>query len=87
MNSIEFGKKCRPYNSQYKDIFGYVSCRGDYNCSQDEYFQVLLKAIETNCEYLEKGITYHLYRDKSNRHSVHSSAYLLERQPCNKSRP
>ena len=50
MNSIEFGKKCRPYNGQYKAIFGYVPCRGDYRCSQDEYFQALLKAIETKRE-------------------------------------
>lgn len=50
MNSIEFGKKCRPYNVQYRDVFGYVPCRNDYNCGQDEYFQALLKAIETKCE-------------------------------------
>lgn len=50
MNSIEFGQKCIPYNRQYKDIFGYVPCRGDYSCSQDEYFQALLKAIETKRE-------------------------------------
>lgn len=50
MNSIEFGQKCRPYNRKYKDIFGYVPCRDDYNCLQDEYFQALLKAIETKCE-------------------------------------
>lgn len=50
MNSIEFGKKCRPYNIQYRDIFGYVPCRDDYSCSQDEYFNALLKAIETKCE-------------------------------------
>ena len=50
MNSIEFGKKCRPYNVQYRDVFGYVPCRDDYNCTQDEYFQDLLKAIETKRE-------------------------------------
>ena len=50
MKSIEFGKKCRPYNKQYRDIFGYVPCRDDYSCSQDEYFAALLKAIETKCE-------------------------------------
>lgn len=50
MNSIEFGKKCRPYNVQYRDVFGYVPCRDDYNCSQGEYFQALLKAIKTKCE-------------------------------------
>lgn len=47
MNSIEFGKKCRPYNVQYRDIFGYVPCPDDYKCSQEEYFDALLKAIET----------------------------------------
>lgn len=47
MNSIEFGKKCRPYNVQYRDIFGYVPCSDDYKCSQEEYFDALLKAIET----------------------------------------
>ena len=47
MNSIEFGKKCRQYNIQYRDIFGYVPCPGDYKCSQDEYFEALLKSIET----------------------------------------
>ena len=47
MNSIEFGKKCRPYNVQYRDIFDYVPCPDDYKCSQEEYFDALLKAIET----------------------------------------
>ena len=42
MNSIEFGKKCKPYNIQYRDIFGYVPCRDDYTCRQDEYFDALL---------------------------------------------
>ena len=50
MKSIEFGKKCRPYNIQYRDIFVYVPFRDDYSCSQDEYFKALLKAIETKCE-------------------------------------
>lgn len=52
MNSIEFGKKCRPYNIQYRDVFGYVPCRDDYSCTQDEYFQALLKAIELSANYL-----------------------------------
>ena len=50
MKSIEFGKKCRPYNIQYRDIFGYVTCRDDYKCSQEEYFSALIKAIETKSE-------------------------------------
>ena len=50
MNSIEFGKKCREYNIKYRDIFGYVPCRDDYRCSQEEYFNALLKAIELKRE-------------------------------------
>lgn len=50
MNSIEFGKKYRSYNIQYRNIFGYVPCRDDYRCSQEEYFNALLKAIETQTE-------------------------------------
>ena len=51
MNSIEFGKKCRPYHIQYRDIFGKVPCYTDYACSQEEYFNALLKAIETKVNY------------------------------------
>ena len=50
MTSIEFGKKCQPYNKQYKELFGYVPCRGDYRCNQDEYFEALLQAINTKQE-------------------------------------
>jgi len=50
MNSIEFGKMCQPYNKQYRDLFGYVPCRGDYSCSQEEYFNALQKAIEQGKE-------------------------------------
>ena len=39
MNSIEFGKMCRPYNIKYREIFGYVPCKEDYVCSQEEYFE------------------------------------------------
>ena len=47
MDSIEFGKMCRPYNIQYRDLFGYVPCREDYSCSQEEFFEALLNSIET----------------------------------------
>lgn len=50
MDSIKFGKKCRPYNIQYRDLFGYVPCREDYSCSQEEFFEALLKSIETKKE-------------------------------------
>ena len=50
MKSIEFGKKCEPYLKRYKEIFGYIPCVDDYKCSQEEYFDALLKAIETKCE-------------------------------------
>jgi hypothetical protein len=47
MTSIEFGKKCRKYNLQYKEIFGYVPCPDNYICNQEEFFNALLKSIET----------------------------------------
>ena len=47
MDSIEFGKKCRPFNIQYRDLFGYVPCREDYSCSQEEFLEALLRSIET----------------------------------------
>ena len=50
MTSIEFGKKCRPYNIQYRDMFGYVPCKDDYVCSQEEYFEALIQSIELKCE-------------------------------------
>lgn len=50
MNSVEFGKKLRPYNKQYKELFGYVPSREKYSCSQEEYFEALLKAIETRMD-------------------------------------
>lgn len=46
MISIEFGKLCRPYNKQFKEIFGYVPCYGNYKCNQEEYFKNLKKSIE-----------------------------------------
>lgn len=50
MKSIPFGKQCREYNIKYKEIFGYVPCRNDYGCSQDEYLAALIKAIENKIE-------------------------------------
>ena len=50
MTSIEFGKKCRPYNIKYREIFGYVPCKDDYICNQDEFFEALIKSIETEKE-------------------------------------
>ena len=43
MDSIEFGKKCRPFNIQYRDLFGYVPCREDYSCSQEEFLEALFR--------------------------------------------
>ena len=43
MNSVEFGKKCRPYYITYRDIFGYVPCR-------DECFGALRRTIGTRCK-------------------------------------
>lgn len=47
MDPIDFSIMCKPYNAQYRNIFGYVPCSWDYKCNQDEYFRALLLAIET----------------------------------------
>ncbi len=47
MTSIEFGKKCRPYLAQYRDIFGEVPKFSEFECNQDEFLEALLRAIET----------------------------------------
>lgn len=41
---------CRSYNIKYREIFGYVPCKEDYVCSQEEYFEALKKAIDTGNE-------------------------------------
>mgnify|MGYP004676358627 CR=1 FL=1 len=50
MNSIEFGKKCRPINIKYREIFGYVPYYKDFECSQKEYYDALVKAVKTKQE-------------------------------------
>ena len=50
MNPVEFGKKCHPYNIQYRDLFGYIPCKEDYSCSQEDFFEALLQSIETKKE-------------------------------------
>ena len=47
MTSIEFGKKCKPYLVQYRNIFGEVPHFSEYECNQDEFLQALLRATET----------------------------------------
>lgn len=45
MASIEFGKKCRPYNLKYNELFGYVPCKDDYIGTQEEFFTALVRAV------------------------------------------
>lgn len=59
MTSIEFGKKCKELNKQYKELFGYVPCPADYvvSVSQDEYFVALKMAVKEKREleqYIKK---------------------------------
>jgi hypothetical protein len=57
MTSIEFGKKCRPFNQKYYELFGEVPCPADYACSQDEFFEALNNAIKDSNQieiYLKK---------------------------------
>lgn len=53
MTSIEFEKMCQPYNLKYRDIFGYVPCRGDYTCGREDYFKALHTAVEKKIELCE----------------------------------
>ena len=64
MTTMEFGEMCRPYNKKYKSIFGYVPCKGHFKCNQTEYFEALLKSIETKQD-ISKFLTKYEY-DYSN---------------------
>lgn len=50
MKSIPFGKQCREYNLKYKELFGYVPCKDDYKCNQEEFLAALISAIEKKVE-------------------------------------
>ncbi len=50
MKSLEFGKKCKEFNQKYRDLFGYVPCKDDYKCNQEEYLAALIRAIEEKTE-------------------------------------
>lgn len=52
MTSIEFGKMCKQYNIEYKNLFGYVPCPADYLCSQDEFILALKEAIDKKSEIM-----------------------------------
>ena len=46
MNSIEFAKKCQPYNKMYYELFGEVPVHYEYIATQDQYFDALKKSVE-----------------------------------------
>jgi len=50
MRSAELNKKCKEYNSKYFDMFGYIPCPWDYVCNNDDFFDALVKAVETKSE-------------------------------------
>lgn len=45
MNQIEFGKKCRELNKQYKELFGEIPSPSDYNQPYEKYIAAMEKAI------------------------------------------
>lgn len=47
MDSITFGKTCKPYNALYKELFGVVPCPDDYACNRDEFLKALIQAVES----------------------------------------
>ena len=59
MRSAELSKKCREYNKEYKAMFGYIPCPRDYKCNNEDFFDALVKAVETKTEidnFLEKQV-------------------------------
>ena len=47
MNTIEFGKACKPYNAQYKKLFNVIPCPANYACTREEFFEALIKAVDS----------------------------------------
>jgi len=45
MDSIAFSKLCRPFNIEYRDLFGYIPVPADYICTQEEFLEALKKSI------------------------------------------
>jgi len=86
VNSIAFGKKCRPFNLKYKEKFGYVPCRNDYLGNQAKYFNALVSAVENNIElseYIAKkkadtGVYSPEYIDKIRKQMAHSVSHLQD---------
>ncbi len=45
MNSVEFGKKCRPYLKEYYNLFGVAPSPSDYVCTNEQFLGALIKAV------------------------------------------
>lgn len=58
MNEKVFKNSIKASNLEYKGRFGYIPCIEDYSCSQDEYKNALIKAIQENKELSEYLIPY-----------------------------
>ena len=46
MNSIEFGKACRPYLKQYYKEFGEAPSPSDFACSNEDFLKALVFSVE-----------------------------------------
>ena len=49
MYYIEFSKRCRPLNMEYKKLFGKVPTPDDYECNCEQYLDALKKSIAEQC--------------------------------------
>ena len=58
MDMYEFGRRCKPLNKQYLELFGTIPCIQEYACSREEFLTALETAVETKQEigYLLPGI-------------------------------
>lgn len=45
MNQVEFGKKCRPLNKKYFELFGEVPSPSDFNQPYEVYLAAMERAV------------------------------------------
>ena len=50
MDMYEFGRRCQPFNKQYKELFGAIPHQGQFSCTREEYLEALALAVSEKKE-------------------------------------
>ena len=58
MDDKNFKNLIRKVNIEYKKLFGYIPCIENYSCTQDEYKNALMKAVQEKQELSKYIISY-----------------------------